>query len=384
MENYYHKLSKEIASYEKLPDTSLTKLLEKIYHYSFMDYTEERNEFSVFIKSQSNLYLGKAIQKSIETDDKDLKEELYEIAMHRVHRRYDILLKLEDQKYFEVVIKNAFDFLRGEDYLFNHGFQFESGQVLFDLVSAYYIPQYKSLVVTFLTDAFDFALKYAKDNKKYDYLSGHPDSTTLLVLVQAIGSLQTEDRKQFSSLIFRIYKFCSEKKKSYDLNQASGFIALELTKYNKHFDLQVLDNAIEVTGKYYAKNIFVHQTLYAKWYLAKNCKEALQYLQSEENQKWPTFATFALADLNCKEALPILKSIKSDEKNTVFIEIFKEAIARLNTQKETPKNENRIIWLNGSLTPTQRAMGAESDNVFVIRAQEKHNVDDTVYETDDD
>ncbi|MCF6359864.1 MAG: hypothetical protein L3J29_03785 [Cyclobacteriaceae bacterium] len=384
MESYCQKLHKEISSFEKLPGTSLTKLFEKIYGYSYRNYTDDYIKFSLFIKSQSNIYLDKAIFKTVETGDKGLKEELYAIAMNKFHRRYDVLLKLKDQKYFEVVLKNAFDFLRGDDYLYYHGFKFENGQVLFDLAEAYYISQYKSLVVSFFNDAFNFAIKYAKDNKKYDYLDGHPDSTTLLILAQAIGSLQAGDREQFSSLIFRIYEFCSIDDRSYDLHQASGFIALELTAYKSLFDLQVLNRAVKVTGKHYKENTFVHQTLYSKWYLEKNIKEPLLYLQSEENKEWPSFAVFALTDLNCKEAIPVLKSMKSKEKNPVFIEIFKEAIARLNIQKETPENEDRIIWLNGSLTPTQRALGAESNNVFVARAKEKYNLDDTVYETDDD
>lgn len=42
------------------------------------------------------------------------------------------------------------------------------------------------------------------------------------------------------------------------------------------------------------------------------------------------------------------------------------------------------LWLNGSLTPTQRALGAESDDVFIARARKKMNLDTNIYETDTD
>mgnify|MGYP003580944217 FL=1 len=116
--------------------------------------------------------------------------------------------------------------------------------------------------------------------------------------------------------------------------------------------------------------------------MEKNTEEPLRYLQNIKNNENPVFAVFALTDLGCKEALPLFIEKQKEEENPVIWEIYNEAIQRLESGY-IPKNQTeRMIWLNGNLTPTQRALGAENDNVFVKRAQQKVAVDDTVYETD--
>jgi hypothetical protein len=163
--------------------------------------------------------------------------------------------------------------------------------------------------------------------------------------------------------------------------QASGFMAIQLTYFQASFNIKVIIDAIEITGKYYADNIFVKQTLYAKWFLEKNTKEAFLYFQSSTN---PMFAVFVLTDLGFKDALPLFIEKQKEEENPVMWEIYEEAIQRLKNDF-LPKNQTeRMSWLNGNLTPTQRALGAENDNVFVQRAQQKTFIDDNVYETDND
>lgn len=383
--NYRNTIAEELSSISNSQEFNVTSIFDKIYGYPYSDYTDNYYDFEQFIKEQSDIYFDLAINNYKKTLQPNLKKEIQDISLRDLYRRYDVLIKLGDRDSFDIVLKNAADFLKGEDYLYNHGIRYEDGQVLFDLIQAYYNSLYTEEVVSFFNQAFDFAKKYSKANKKWEYLSGDPDGTTLLVITQAISSLnKKEDREQFANVVFDIFTFCSLEEKRYELNQASGYIALLLTIYDKKIDFKVLDNAINITGKHFQNNTFVCQTRYSKWFLTYDGKGALSYVKSEENKKGFVFAIIALADLNYQEALPFLESLLKEEKDPVSIEVIKEAIKRLNVQKTIPDIENRMIWLNGNLTPTQRALGAESKNIFVERAQQKIALDDNVYETDDD
>ena len=382
--NYKEIIAKELSSFSNSKESSITLIFDKIYEYRYSNYTDNYSDFSQFIREQSDIYFNLAINEYKKTLQPNLKKEIQDIALRNLYRRYDVLIKLGDRDCFDVVLKNAEDFLKGEDYLYDHGYRYEDGQVLFDLIQAYYNPLYKDEVISFFNQAFNFAKKYSKKNKKWEYLSGDPDGTTLLIIAQAITCLKKEDREQFSNLILDIYTFSSFDKRSYAMNQASGYIALLLTDYDKKIDPKVLENAINITGKHYKDNTFVHQTLYSKWLLTNDSKSALSYLKSEENKKGIIFAIMALADLNYKKALPSLESGLKEEKDPVFIEVYKEAVKRLKTQNTAPKTENKMIKLYGNLTPSQRALGSESNNIFVKRAQQKIKLDDNVYETDDD
>jgi len=383
-ENFKNTITGELTSLLNAQAFSFTSIFDKIYGCRYADYTDNDTDFKQFIISQSDVYFGLALEEYKKVLQPTLKQEIQDIALRDTDRRYDVLIKLRDRDCFEIVLKNAEDFLKGDDYLNDHGYRYEDGQVLFDLIEAYYDPIFQEGVVSFFHQAFNFAKNYAKENKKWDYLSGDPEGTTLLVIAQAVSSLSKEDREQFADLVFEIYAFCSNADASYDVNQASGYIALLLTTYDKRIDIEILNNAVEVTGEHYQNNTFVHQTLYCKWLLTNDSKSALSYLTSEENVKGYAFAIMSLADLNCKEALPVFESLLEQEKDPVFIELLKEAIERLNIQKAIPEIEKRMIWMNGNLTPTQRALGAESNNVFVKRAQEKIVLDNNVYETDDE
>lgn len=383
-DNYKNSIAKELSSYLNSQEFSYTAIFDKIYGYRSSDFSDDYTDFAQFIKEQSDIYFDRAINEYKKTLNPQLKNEIQDIALTNLYKRYDVLIRLGVRDSFEVVLKNAEDFLKGDDYLYDHGYRYESGQVLFDLIQAYYNPLFQEDVVSFFNQAFDFAKKYALENKKWDYLSGDPGGSTLLIIAQAITWLRNDDREQFSEVIFDIYTFCSHDKRTYEVKQASGYIALLLTMFNKKIDITVLDNAINITGEHYQDNTFVHQTLYSKWILANDSKSPLSYLKSEDNRKGFIFAIIALADLNDKESIPFIEKMLKEEKNPVIIEVLNEAIERLNTQISMPETENRMIWLNGNLTPTQRALGAESDNIFVKRAQAKTEVDDNVYETDDD
>lgn len=378
------EIKKEIEKYVLQNKGKYNLVFEKIRSYSYSDYTEDYYEFQSYIRDIMNSYFDQMILEYKETKNNELKKDCIVIADYLLDRRYDILIRLDDEEAFEIVLQYAEDFLKGEDFIFFQQ-KYVNGESLFALAEAYSNPKFKDRVVVFFTNAFEYAKKYAKDNDKLGLsTSADPNGDTLLQLCIAITSFAKEDREQFSKLIFDIYLFSSNKSRSYEMKQASGFIALLLPFYKASFDIKIIDEAINVTGKFYKENTFVNQTLYTKWILEKNAEEALDYYLNKENEKWPSFAIMALTDLSYKEALPLFIEQQKETKDPVLWEIYEEAIQRLKSDYKPLQIENRMIMLNGNVTLTQRALGTESNAIFVKRAQKKIGIDDTVYETDDD
>lgn len=92
----------------------------------------------------------------------------------------------------------------------------------------------------------------------------------------------------------------------------------------------------------------------------------------------------ALADLNEQAAASVLREHLPEIKNEVVTEAFQEAIRRLENQSEPPTRADRMVHLFGTVTATERALGAESDNEFLKRAQIRQGARmDVVYEADD-
>ncbi|PXY41330.1 hypothetical protein DMB65_07970 [Flavobacterium cheongpyeongense] len=381
MKNFEKTISQEVADFAKDNPGKYKLITDKIRSYHYNDYTNDYYSFAPFKNQLLDIYINHALQDYRISRSKNLRNEIIEIADYKLDRRYDVIIALDDEEAFQKVLGYATDFLKGDSFLFDQKLYVNS-QSLFALVKAYYNPKYKNTVLSFFNTAFEYAKVYAKEKIEFGRKADtDPDAETLLELVQAISSFKDEDREQFASLIFEIYTFSSQKKRGYAMYQASGFMAIQLTYFQASFNIKVIIDAIEITGKYYADNIFVKQTLYAKWFLEKNTKEAFLYFQSNTN---PMFAVFVLTDLGFKDALPLFIEKQKEEENPVMWEIYEEAIQRLKNDF-LPKNQTeRMSWLNGNLTPTQRALGAENDNVFVQRAQQKTFIDDNVYETDND
>ncbi|WP_163407012.1 hypothetical protein [Flavobacterium ajazii] len=384
MKKFQLKIEKETKEFAAKHPAEYKVIIDKIRTYNYIDYTDDYYKFKLVTDQLKEIYLNKALQDYHVTRSKKLRIEIIEIADYYLDRQYDIMISMDNEEAFQKVLEYATDFLKGESFLFHQGI-YVNGQSLFALVKAYYNPKFKQDVVVFFNTAFKYAKTYAKEKIEYgEKANKDPDGSTLLELVQAISSFKEEDREQFADLVFEIYKFSSKEKRSYETNQTSGFIAIQLTYFQTVFDISVINNAITKTGKYYQENVFVKQTLYAKWFLEKNTEEPLLYLQDIEKNSNPIFAVFALTDLGCKEALPLFIEKQKENQNPVIGEIYEEAIQRLQNNFVPENQTERMIWLNGNLTPTQRALGAENDNVFVKRARQKQAVEEVVYETDDD
>ena len=383
MEDFKTIINREVTDFAKEHHQEYKLIIDKIRTYLKHDYPEVESyeHFSSFRNQLIETYLNQALEEYKISKSKKLCTEIIEIADYYLDRRYDLMIELDDEEAFQKVLGYATDFLKGETFLFDQGL-YVNGQSLHALALAYYNPKFNQEVVSFFKTAFEYAKTYAKEKIEYGKQANKdPDGETLLELVQAICSLKEEDREQFADLVFEIYTF-SAINRSYDVNQASGFMAIQLTYFQTAFDISVLDNTITVKGKYFQETVFVKQTLYAKWFLEKNTEEPLRYLQNIKNNDNPVFAVFALTDLGCKEALLLFIEKQKEEKNPVLWETYTEAIQRLESDYVPKNQKERMVYLNGNLTPTQRALGAENDNVFVKRAQQKIAIDDTVYEAD--
>ena len=384
MEDFKTKLNQEVTDFAKEHPLEYKLIIDKIRSYRSSDYTDNYYSFAPVRDQLIEIYINQALDAYNISRSKSLCTEITEIADYYLDRRYDVMIALDDEEAFQKVLGYATDFLKGEDFLF---FQklYVNSQSLFALVQAYYNPKFKQEVVLFFNASFEYAKNYAKENDKYPTsTSADPDGSTLLELAQAISYFKEEDREQFATLVGEIYIFSSDHKRSYEMNQASGYIAVLLTLFKTKFNMQPLNDAIAHSSKYYPAYINLKQYLYTKWVLEKNTEDPFVYLKDIETKGSLIFAIFALTDLNFKKALPLFIEKQKEEKDPVIQEIYDEAIHRLESGYIPTIQTERMIWLNGNLTPTQRALGAENDNVFVKRAQKKQPIDDTIYETDNE
>lgn len=305
MENFKTQIKQEIADFARENPHGYKSVIDKIRSYSSSQYTDDYYYFASFRDQLIEIYINQALEEYGISKSINLRNEIIEIADYYLDRRYDVMIALDDEEAFQKVLGYATDFLKGGDFLFDQQLYVNS-QSLYALVKAYYNPKFKKEVDVFFKAAFEYSKVYAQEKMEYGkQANADPDAETLLELVQALSSFREEEKEQFADLVFEIYTFSSdEKRRSYAMNQASGFIAIQLTYFQTVFDIDVIHNAIAKTIKHYEDSVFVHQTLYAKWFLEKNTNEPLLYLQNIENKN-PIFAVFALTDLGFKEALPL-------------------------------------------------------------------------------
>lgn len=381
MKDFKTIIHQEVADFANDHPGDYKLIIDKIRSFQSQNYPDAKSNhhFQSLIKQLTETFLNEALNVYKISRSKKLRNEIIEIADYQPDRRYDAMIALDNKEAFQKVLGYATDFLKGNAFLINQRL-YVNGKSLHALVQAYYNPKFKQEVVLFFKTAFEYAKTYAKEKAEYGKQANKdPDGETLLELVQAISSLKDEDREQFAHLVFEIYRFSSEEERSYEMKQASGFIAIQLTYFKTVFDISILNDAITKTGKHYQENVFVKQTLYAKWFLEKNTHEPLVYLQKNEDKSNPVFAVFVLTDLRYKKALPLFLEMQKENQNSVIDEIYQEGIQRLENNFVPKDKTERMIWLNGNLTPTQRALGARNDNVFVKRARQKQAAEEVVY-----
>lgn len=394
MNGYSEEIVFEIQKLEpklkRNPMVVLKKIKEydfgKLYHNQINDkYNPKYQEYKTFIGGLYSKYLESALEtmrKNIESkDDYTLRGKIRDFALtfnDGDELKYVILTKLADDRSFEIILNECKNVLQTETDRHVNALPLQA------LLTFYELEKYTKLIHGFLLNSYEYTKLHALISKKYDYLKDNINSDIFLVVSQAITSLPEETRGKYYQVFCKAYEFASAKQLSYSMSQVSGYMAILSTAFAEKMDLAMLESSISITGKHYQENKFVFQTRYAKWYFENNCSEALVFIKKAKELDKIGYIAALLADLDCKESLPVLEDKLNLDIDPVSKEIFLEAIHRLKSQKGAPRQKDRMIWMFEGVSPTQRALGAASDNVFLKRAQEKNKLDDTVYETDEE
>lgn len=397
MENYKNAILPEIAKVEiKLREEPMV-VLEKIkdydngdlYRYVTDKYAPDYNEYKKFIETLYAKYLDVVFELLSKTNDSLLRGKIREFALrfkivmsHAIvlEDNFSIILsRLGDDESFEILMEESKKILEEKvDAFVNKA-------PLVYLLTFYEVEKYQKRIKEYLLSSYDYAREFALKNRIYDYQRDNLNADIYLVISQGIMSLKKEHREEFADLFFRAYEFASSKeRRCYSMNQISGYMAIYITAFSKKIDISILDKCITITGRYYQDNKFVFQTRYAKWYLEKNSSAAIDFFKESKCYDQIGYIAALFADLDCKNGLPFLEEKIKEIADPVVTEIFLEAISRLKTQQHPPYSEERMIWMFESVSATQRALGADSDNIFLQRARVKAEIDSTVYETDDE
>jgi hypothetical protein len=170
----------------------------------------------------------------------------------------------------------------------------------------------------------------------------------------------------------------------YELLTTSGDIAVAFAKLGFRAELSFMDSFLNWCTHRYQTSDFLLKVKYLKWLVESDANGARDYLASHD--KGISFAVTALADLNDQSADSLIHAKMASSKNVIFHEVCKEALKRLKSQSAPPLPQNLMIRLFGIKTATEMALGYESDNQFVVRAQDNNLGDPEigqVTETDD-
>lgn len=383
---YQEEILADLKRVEKLDLDDPLFMLERIKKYYFGYFYHKKNginerydpdyyEYKAYIEELFSEYIERYFKEMDGSEDRMLSGILANFACSFDPKRYDLLVRLGvDRDIYE----DAQEALKTEtDYPVNK-------EALIALAQCYKIESAQYKIKSFFSRVYKEAKEYALRIREHDYQGDNLNSDIYLGITQAIAILPAEVREELAEKVIEAYTFLSFPDRSYESNQTSGYVAIYLTLLKQQIDLSILEQAITETGEHYQENKFVLQTRYAKWLLEKNEEEALRYFEKNDPSNYMEYIVALLADLDSKAAIPLLKQRLELTKKPVFTEVLLEAISRLETQQKQPEPEERMVWLFETVSPTERALGAESDNIFIKRAQEKQEIDTNVYETDDE
>jgi hypothetical protein len=190
-----------------------------------------------------------------------------------------------------------------------------------------------------------------------------------MVFVQLGHSLIELGDPSAAGVLYRAFIFAGDDERNYEMNVAASHLAQSITAFAYDGPLDSIRQYIDNYSENYTDDEFVLRARYALWYLTGDRNGPLAYLQDGEHKRNLSFVVSALVDLNVKEALPVIEERLKTLENPVTIECFKEAIDRLQSQATAPAEADRMIWMLGRKTRTELALGEDTDNVFVLRAQ---------------
>jgi len=190
-------------------------------------------------------------------------------------------------------------------------------------------------------------------------------------LAHAIAMLPVKDTGPALRDAFRIAAGFTDIAAHYELNVTCGPLAIALAAVEYREALPDLERFLGEFGDTYSGAPFVLQVQYARWLLADDPAGALAYANDPEHTKSLSLAAAALADLHHVAAYEPLASRAASLEHPVAKEAFAEALARLHRQTAPPPVAGRMIWMFGRRSPTEQALGEDSDNIFVQRAIER-------------
>lgn len=248
---------------------------------------------------------------------------------------------------------------------------------IYELINYADAPLLKAKIIAFIESSFDKLREVALDHKiKQDKIwnDGYEESVmvnhiafgTLARLVGILGA------KELAPLLYN--EFIGLKRSFHGLSLERGTIAISLSLLDFQGEIKEIQDIIDdAVSNEYSINEREHilKMFYSFCILKKDKTRALDYLNNDKRTKNMSFVAAAVADLDVKEALAILRKRFDQLDNPITKEVFIEAIHRLETQTDVPNVADRMILMFGKRSDTELALGNESDNIFVLRAIEK-------------
>lgn len=231
----------------------------------------------------------------------------------------------------------------------------------------------EELVKKFLIQSFEALRVQAK-------AAAEPDEKPMVntvaysALVNLVAMMGRQDLVPF---LIEEFRFAGETERSpadgirrhYELIIISGDIAIALAKLGYKGDISFMNSFMSWCEGRYDNSDFFLKMKYLEWIKNGDSAAAMEYLEKQE--KGIAFAVAALADMHAAQSISVIQSKLESHENPIFHEICREAINRLKTQTVRPEPQNLMIHLFGLVTPTELALGANTDNVFVQRARKR-------------
>jgi hypothetical protein len=263
--------------------------------------------------------------------------------------RYDLLAALGDSESVQLVFDGVVEQFgkHVDDYVYKSGFD-----ALLELVK---VPHYTTLVIQIIRTGFDKCIASA-DGLVND---------TIFNLLGKLCVLIND--KESAAEVYKAFIFAGDKKRHYGMNTVASRLAVYLTALDYKGEIDAFKAYVDYYSDAYEDEEFVVWARYAYWWFSKDTQEALDFLDSRDRKMSLGIVAAFLADMNETKALPVLQTRINELTNPVTIEAFKEAINRLEFPQVRPSSE-RMIWMFGFVTPKERVLGEESDNVFIQRA----------------
>jgi len=390
MSDYERYILDDLDEKKKLITDDPFFILERIRKYNFgILYHKEggiRNQFdpsyyeySHFIRELDKTEIAEILQNVSEQNKGIVYDYLVSYARSSDPIRFDVLLRLENDKTaFELIFDTCERLLKLP---VDHGISDDAFLALARCIN--WEPWMQSNITEFFKHSYNNIIRYTAERGDSESLV---NADLYLAITRAIlllpGSLLNELKEE----VYEAYRFLGNDEMSYHGNQASGYMILMISEFGGQTLSNDIKRCIEVTGKHYQKNKFVYQNRYAYWYIKNEPNSALDFFKIQDIEYPVEYLVALFADLDYKEALPELQSRLELVEDPVKREVFLEGIQRLEQQIKKPDKCDRMVWFFESTSPTQRALGDENDSVFVKRAREKYDqdIDTAIYETDDE